>query len=276
MKLLIVSDLHLEFGAAYRAPENGYDVAIIAGDIDVPAAAAVGWARRTSTFPHAKGVIFVPGNHEFYGHMLYETLDAMHRAAAGSFVHALDCADVAINGVRFLGCTLWTDFRLQIDSAGEGKPVVRKSDPSRAMAECSRFLTDYRAVRVEDPATSNTLGSRRLEPSDTLKMHRAHRRWLRVKLMEPFEGPTVVVTHHAPDRRSLAPRYREDWVSAGFVSELPATFFDKPVLWVHGHTHSSFDYRVRNCRVICNPRGYMDRDGSFENAEFKPGLIVEV
>lgn len=276
MKLLIVSDLHLEFGSTYLPPEHGYDVAVIAGDINVPAAAAVGWAKRCSTFRKTKGVVFVPGNHEFYGHALYETLEAMQRSADGSIVHALNCAEVVIDGVRFLGCTLWTDFRLRIDIPGEGRPMNRRSDPVLAMSQCATILTDYRAVRIEDPATSKTLGPRRLEPLDTLRIHRAHRRWLRAKLSEPFDGPTVVVTHHAPDRRSLSPRYGNDWVSAGFVSELPRTFFDNPVLWVHGHTHTSFDYRVRNCRVVCNPRGYMNGDSTFENTDFQPELIIEV
>ena len=65
MRLLILSDLHLEFGNSFAPPKVGYDVAIIAGDIAVPAAKAVRWAKRPSTFPSARGVIYVPGNHEY-------------------------------------------------------------------------------------------------------------------------------------------------------------------------------------------------------------------
>jgi hypothetical protein len=46
-------------------------------------------------------------------------------------------------------------------------------------------------------------------------------------------------------------------------------------LWVHGHTHDSFDYRVGTTRVLCNPRGYA-RDGMVENPRFDPGLGVEI
>ena len=86
----------------------------------------------------------------------------------------------------------------------------------------------------------------------------------------------MVVTHHAPHRGSLSARYADDWVSGAFVNELPDQFFGVPVLWVHGHTHQSFDYRVRACQVVCNPRGYMNWSGRIENQAFEPGLIVDV
>lgn len=111
---------------------------------------------------------------------------------------------------------------------------------------------------------------------DTLQIHRRHRSWLRRKLTEPFDGPTVVVTHHAPHRKSLASRYAEDWSSGGFVNEMRPEFFKVPVLWVHGHTHGSFDYEVDDCREISNPRGYLNWHGEFENKVFNPGLVVEV
>lgn len=201
----------------------------------------------------------------------------MRSEARDQRVHFLDCDEVVLAGVRFLGCTLWTDFRLRIDDHGfAGQPVRLLSDRYRSMAECSRNLADYAAIRVDDPHTSNSRGSRRLVPMDTLQLHRRHRSWLRAKLEEPFDGPTVVVTHHAPHRGSLAPRFTDDWASGGFVNELRPEFFRVPALWVHGHTHDSFDYKVEGCRVVCNPRGYLNWHGEFENKAFDPGLVVEV
>lgn len=91
-----------------------------------------------------------------------------------------------------------------------------------------------------------------------------------------FNGPTVAVTHHAPHRGSLPARYADDWASGAFVNELPNAFFEVPVFWAHGHTHQPFDYRVRACRVLCNPRGYVNWRGRIENQAFKPDLIVDV
>ncbi|WP_436314138.1 hypothetical protein [Variovorax sp. LjRoot84] len=144
------------------------------------------------------------------------------------------------------------------------------------MNACARYLADYSAIRVDDPYTSNSRETRRLAPIDTLLIHRRHRAWLRQELAEPFDGPTVLVTHHAPHRQSLAPRFAEDWSSGGFVSELPPEFFQVPVLWVHEHTHDSFDYKVDGCRVVCNPRWYMNWHGEFENKDFDPGMVLEI
>lgn len=277
MKLLILSDLHLEFGA-FQVPDVEFDVAILAGDIAVPATKAISWIRGPGNFGDARPVIYVAGNHEFYGDVLSRGLTKMQAAAAKTNVHALDCGEVTIGGVRFLGCTLWTDFALRVDT-----PNGLESDVKRAVSEAGFVMTDYQAIRVlqsrgTGPAPSKEKPFKRaLRPSDTLALHQDHRGWLRAKLSEPFEGPTVVVTHHAPHRLSLAERYASDWGSGAFVSELPESFFEVPALWVHGHTHNSFDYKVGNCRVVSNPRGYISarNSGSPENTAFNPSLVVD-
>ncbi|MDQ0083357.1 hypothetical protein J2W35_003721 [Variovorax boronicumulans] len=118
------------------------------------------------------------------------------------------------------------------------------------MTACTRYLADDAAIRVDDPYTSNSRGTRRLVPMATLLIHRRHRAWLRRNLAEPLDGCTVVMTHRAPHRQSLAPRFAEDCSSGGFVSEMPFELFPVPVLWAHGHTHDSFDYQVGGCRVV--------------------------
>ncbi|MEJ8814269.1 metallophosphoesterase [Variovorax ureilyticus] len=276
MKLLILSDLHLEFGA-FEVPDVEFDVAILAGDIAVPGTKAVNWIRRAANFGESKPVIFVPGNHEFYADVLPSGLANMRRAAAGTNVHALDCDETTIGGVRFLGCTLWTDFALRIDTA-DGLKV----DVERTVRESGDVMSDYKTIRILQNRDTKGVPSkekpfkRALTPADTIALHHRHREWLADKLIEPFDGPTVVVTHHAPHRGSLAACYASDWVSGAFVSELPEHLFEVPVLWVHGHVHSSFDYRVGNCRVLSNPRGYMNWHGESENHDFNPGLVVEI
>jgi Icc-related predicted phosphoesterase len=278
MKLLILSDLHLEFGA-FAIPEVEFDAVVLAGDIAVPAIRAVHWARRTANFGVTRPVIYVPGNHEFYADVLSSGLANLRMTSEGTNVHALNCGEVVLYGVRFLGCTLWTDFALRIDT-NDGA----RSDVPRSVSESKRVLTDYRAIRVhEDRAPAGARGSERpskrlLTPADTLALHQVHRAWLAAKLEEPFAGPTVVVTHHAPHRNSLAPIYATDWVSGAFVSELPEEFFKVPVLWVHGHTHTSFDYTVGECRVVCNPRGYLlGRSKRVpENDDFNPAFVVDI
>lgn len=276
MKLLILSDLHAEFETFEVAKDLDYDVAVLAGDIVAPGRVAARWLRNPARFGN-KPILQIAGNHEYYESVLDQELLEMRRQAKEHDIQFLDCDEVVIAGVRFLGCTLWTDFRLRIDNPGlAGQPVRLLSDRDRSMTECSRYLADYSAIRIDDPLTSNSRGTRRLVPMDTLQIHRRHRSWLRKKLAEPFDGPTVVVTHHAPHRKSLAPRFAEDWASGGFVNEMLPEFFETPSLWLHGHTHDSFDYRVGACRVVCNPRGYLSRHGEFENKQFNPELLVKL
>jgi predicted phosphodiesterase len=271
MRILIASDLHLELGNAFVVPEDVvYDLVVLAGDIHSPGHRAVTWAQRPSTFG-GRPVIFVPGNHEFYNRELGSELALMRNAAAGSNVHLLAPGCVVLEGVRFLGCTLWTDFQLAVG----GDEVGALESKARAMAAAKRSMNDYALIRIQDSG-----GFRRhprpLEPADTLAIHHAERTWLLEKLQAPFDGLTVVVTHTGPSDGSVAPKYAADWCTPAFVSHLPDEFFDVPVLWIHGHTHTRFDYQRGGCRVVSEPRGYRMRDGSWENPAFDGKFVIEV
>ena len=262
--LRICSDLHLD-GGFQLPPSRDADVVILAGDIARDGVAAIQWMCEAPAFDGATAVIYVPGNHEYYGQVLSRRLAEMRKAAAGTRVHVLDCDELILDRVRYLGCTLWTDFALR---TGAGADL--RCDPEAAMDASQRHVPDYRFIQVQDGS-----GSRLMRPQDSLALHRAQRTWLKSALERPFDGPTVVVTHMAPHRGSLAPRYMNDATSAAFVSELPDSMFSVPALWVHGHTHTSFDYVAGTCRVLCNPKGYATAHGP-ENSQFNPHLLVQV
>jgi predicted phosphodiesterase len=276
MRLLILSDLHLEHGVQLTLPVGlEYDVVVLAGDINSPGQRAVHWAQRDSTFA-GKPVIFVPGNHEFYGREMAAEHAEMRRAALGSNVHVLDRGEAIIDGVRFLGCMLWTDFQLPIRQA-DGSRIV---NVDRALSAANQWMTDFSVIELSATVKSQHRERqlrRLLRAEDTLAMHWwVDRDWLRRALATAYDGPTVVVTHHAPACGSVAERYVTDWLTAAFVSDLPDPFFDVPAVWVHGHTHSPFDYRRGLCRIIGNPRGYHLSGSSFENAQFDAGLVIDV
>lgn len=275
LRLLVLSDLHLEGGGPFEAPADAdFDALVLAGDIHSPGVQAIEWAL-SAPWIRGRPVIFVGGNHELYGCTdVNGELNRMSRAASGSHVHMLHRRSVVLDGVRFLGCTLWTDFQLAVDDRGG-----RRTNIERAMAAANELMNDFQQIRILVPAV---IGSQRrqiprlLLAEDTMSMHWVERDWLRRELNEPFAGPTVVVTHHAPAVGSLAAKHRGDRLSPAFVSDLPDELFEVPRLWIHGHTHHSVDYVRRNCRVLSNPRGYVRRDGASENLAFDPGLIVEV
>lgn len=270
MRLLILSDLHLEFAPFQPVRGLESDVVVLAGDIACPGRQVPHWACSEKVFGNWP-VLFVPGNHEYYGTVLDDERAATREAADAAGIHLLDPGVLVLGGVRFVGATLWTDFALRMPGPrNPGPPETWRPSVSRSMAEASRWLNDFRHIRTgggEDKV---------FRPIQALELHQAQRAYLLKVLNEPFDGPTVVITHHGPHRGSLAPQYEADWLSGSFVSELPAAFFEVPRLWIHGHTHTTFDYRVGNCRVLSNPRGYPLWDGSFENPKFDPRLVVEV
>lgn len=275
MKILILSDLHLEFGATLNlAADLDYDVVVLAGDIQNPGTKAVHWARRDSTFG-GKPVLFVPGNHEYYGRVIDAELQQMREAAANSNVHVLSRDVVTIAGVRFVGCTLWTDFQLAVRE-DHGAQVV---NVEQALNTANQGLNDFRCIELQTTVQSQYRQRqlrRLLRAEDTLAMHWIERDWLRRNLEDRFDGPTVVVTHHAPSVGSIAARYERDWLTPAFVSDLPDSFFEVQGLWIHGHTHTQFDYTRGRCRVVSNPRGYPLGNGTFENPAFNPHLLIDV
>lgn len=256
MRLAILSDLHLTV-AAMPVPQIDCDVLILAGDVARPQQ-AIDWARQW-----AVPVIFVPGNHEFYGGSLSGTVAALRQQAHGSNVHVLDRDALCIGGVRFLGCTLWTDFRL---FATEEMRAASVAEACKSMRDFSRITTG----EVSDA------GDARFSPAVSRQIFEQSVGWLEDAFAQPFAGSTVVVTHHAPSPGSINPKYAGSLLNACFVSDLDAQIARwNPALWVHGHTHDSYDYQVANTRVVCNSRGYA-RDGIAENAAFDPALVIAV
>ncbi|SCK11216.1 Predicted phosphoesterase [Variovorax sp. HW608] len=276
MKVLILSDPHLEFSPFELPAGLEFDVVVLAGDIHSPAAKAVRWAGEGTRFG-GKPVVYVPGNHEFYDTRMDHAIAEMRAAARVNGVHFLDGDQVLIDGVRFLGATLWTDFELNIQPPALGGSVM---DLERALRLASNSLNDYTLIRTPDeeaePDTWRSKQGRRLQAADTRQIHLSQREWLSRMLQEEFSWPTVVVTHHAPHRGSLAARHASDWVFRARVSELAEDLFEVPALWIHGHIHQNLDYRVGSCRVVTNPRGYVRWGGAMENPAFNPSLIVDL
>lgn len=252
MKLLVLSDLHVEFAVYQPDPAvmAAADVVVLAGDIHI-GVQAVEWSRQTFA---DKPIVLVAGNHELYGGHWEHTLDEMREAALRHQVHFLENDSVTLNGIEFLGSTLWTDF------AYFGADQV-----DQAMKTAIHTMMDYRAIR----------GCR---PHKTLERHRASLQWLETALASPAHSNAhVVVTHHYSHKKSTALQYQADLCTAAFGSQLPEALFHQVGLWIHGHTHSSCRYDVNNCLVACNPRGYpMGRlSNQFENDTFDPALLQQ-
>nr|WP_249173391.1 metallophosphoesterase [Burkholderia dolosa] len=273
VKVRVLSDLHLESNQPDAIAHADADLVVLAGDIHNHAE-GLRWAAET--FDPAVPVIYVPGNHEYYDGEFGALETAMRDAArAIHHVHYLN-NDVYVDPqrrFRVLGTTLWADFTL---FGADDASVARAIDAAQ------RVMLDFKGlIQVtwpHDAVLHRATGKaeRDFTPADAISLHRQGRAWLEAQLAAPFAGRTIVVTHHAPHVRSLAPRYAQDAASAGFVTALP-TLVRPPVdLWIHGHTHTSFDYVADGgTRVVCNPRGYIHRrTGERENTAFEWDKIV--
>ncbi len=250
MRLHVISDLHVEFGA-FEFPMVDAEAVVLAGDIGL-GTEGVRLARRWSA---DRPVLFVAGNHEYYRYALPALTRELRAAAAGSPVRVLENDEVVLDGVRFLGCTLWSDFL----AAGS-------EELERSMAVCGRLLNDYELITSSDEG-------RTLRPEDTLALHAASRRWLGERLAVRHDGPTVVITHHAPlvPARPSSPVHRA--LVGAFASDLTGLMAgDRVALWIYGHSHRTADLEVAGTHVVSNPRGY-----PHEPVEaFDPALVVEV
>jgi predicted phosphodiesterase len=263
VKLQVASDLHLEFlrkpfpGERLISPAHRADVLVLAGDI------ANGFDAIELFKNWPVPVLYLAGNHEFYGHSIEQMRLDLRDAAAGTNITFLDNDVADFGGVRFLGTTLWTDYRLN---------VYQSQRQSMDKAELS--INDHRLIGC---------GQGRFSAANALAEHELARTWLGSELNKPYDGKTVVITHHAPHPFSVHPRYVGNPVNAAFVSDL-SELLPKADLWIHGHVHDSFDYQVGRCRVIANPRGYaLNRYAAgnagelvFENQAFDWACVIDV
>jgi predicted phosphodiesterase len=263
MKLQLASDLHLDHfthdfpGERLISPVVGADALVLAGDI----------SKGTRAIDLFKDwpvpVYYLAGNHEFYGCVFEETRADLKKAAQGTCITFLDDTAIITSGVRFLGATLWTDYRLNLNRT-------------------QRQLMEIAETRINDHFHIQCADGR-FSAAHALAAHETSRAWLERELLKPFEGKTVVLTHHAPHPLSVHPQYIGDFVNAAFVSNL-SELLPHADLWIHGHTHNSFDYSVLGCRVVANPSGYVRNLRSarspakfqFENLEWNPSLVLEV
>jgi len=253
-----MSDLHVDVsGDRYPFklpdPRPEHDVVVIAGDLRADMVKGVRWIANNG---FTKPVLFVPGNHCFYGKAI-DTLVAKAKAeaAAHPHIHVMNNDTVTIDGVRFIGATLWTDYKL-----------MRADNQGLAMAHASASMSDHRFIRVaKDDYT-------RFRPVHALTEHQQSVEYIRTQLLDiPFDGPKVVITHHAPSMQSIDPRHWGDLLNAAYASHLD-DLIDRCTLWTHGHTHRNVDYTRGDGRVVTNQRGYPSEFGN----GFDPSFVVEI
>ena len=258
MKIKIFSDIHLDqYVSGQYFPHLGRgDVLILAGDILC--------ARhfKTDGYLHSvydtflndcsknyEKVLYVKGNHEFYGY----NYEGAHKKILDNLpdnFHLLENETIKIGNVNFIGFTFWTDFR--------------KENPLEMM-DAQSYMNDYKVIRI----TSNY---RKLNTNDTLQFHKDSKQYLLNKLDELKDEEAFVISHHSPTLQSIAPEYKNS-CNGAYCSDLDDLILDHPNIkhWVFGHSHTAMDFYIGGCRVINNAVGYPGQD-----TKYNPHLFVTI
>lgn len=262
MRIALYSDLHLEMVThrrgtlAWEPPALDVDVVILAGDIGSHTHGIEWAATEFRRWPASPEIIYVVGNHEYYGAHIPELTAKMRNTAKCFGVHFLEKDVIEIAGVRFLGTTLWSDFKLY----GSDERMVNSIHAAR------NYISDY----------STIFGSNRgfIEPRDTIQLHAVAREFLERELARPFDGETVVVTHFAPHRGCVEARFDGGSLTPYFtVDMVPLMEKHHIAVWAFGHTHGNVDFVAEGgCRVISNQRGYPHE----QSPGFRNDLVIEV
>jgi Icc-related predicted phosphoesterase len=249
MRFHVLSDLHQEFGEL-DVPSVDCDCVILAGDVGTKTHGLEWIRRRFADVP----VIYLCGNHEFYGAKYPRVIEQLKEQATGTNVHILENDSVTIGGIHIFGATLWTDMALQ-------------GDWLIGAAEASGAMNDYKRVR------NSGLGYRRLSPRDTRMAHLATVDTMRGFLETHDPRSSIIVTHHAPSIQSLPEHRRTELVSCAYASRMDDFILrHQPLLWIHGHIHHSQDYQIGHTRILSNPRAYPDDP----NPGFIPDLVIDI
>ena len=265
MRVRVISDIHLECcEQGHGVPSLGEgDILILGGDILCARHFKKdGLLRKVyddflqKCVKNFNEVLYINGNHEFYSYNYEGTFNVLKEHLPSS-IHFLENDFVKIKDWVFLGATLWTDFR---------------NENALEMMEAAQCMNDYKVIRIGS-------NYRKMNPDDTLKFHKKSKLFLQQKLGEFKNDKVWVLTHHSPSYQSIHPKYRMETTNGSFASDLDDLILNNPNIkyFSHGHTHSSFDYFIGECRVICNPRGYYNGYNNADlNLDFDPNFEVEL
>jgi Icc-related predicted phosphoesterase len=239
-RVRLYSDIHLEFGdfRIPELPEDSETILVLAGDIGDYVSTYVLVEDCCDRF---RDVVYVLGNHEYYGSEYYQVQAAWRNVerVIKNF-HYLENQTVELGDLRFIGSTMWTD--------------MNNSNPF-TLWHVRQRMSDHRLIKI---------GDRNLVPEDIVNIHKESLDFIEKQLQNPFNGSTIVVTHHSPSRTLVAERFKGQELNYAFHADCDRLMYEyEPDFWFYGHTHDAMDTMIGNTRVMSNPRGYV----KYENPE---------
>lgn len=227
MKIRLLSDIHQEFYEDKNLYKTqGEDVLVLAGDIGVGMPMVSG--ALVNFLKEQKNIVYVPGNHEYYGSTIQGFNKDMAQMCKALGVHFLNPGYVKIGEVSFIGACGWTNF--QKDA------VAKMIMPSRV--GCFKAIKGFTTDKCEQLSTE-------------------HFKYL-FDTYSAAEGKKVIITHFLPALECVAPEYRDETViNKYFANDYGDRIsYMQDITWLFGHTHSNVDLTLGDVRVVANPYGY--------------------
>jgi len=258
MKIKILSDIHLEhYNACQVFPWIGEgDILILAGDIlCAKNLKKNGYLKSVylrfleDCSKNYQKVLYTFGNHEFYGYNYEGAYKTIRKFLPDNF-YILENDKSVIENWTFLGATFWTNFR--------------NANPIEMMeAECC--MNDYKMIRIGS-------NYRKLRAKDTLDIHNKSREYF-LNQLETLKDNVFVISHHSPSYQSVSENFKTANCNSAYCSDYDGLILNNPQIkyWIHGHTHTHFNYKIGECNVICNPCGYPE-----QKTGFNPDLILDI
>lgn len=252
MKIALASDLHMEFRRDFptdqlRFPRDS-DVIVLAGDLNVGK-----WTVKTvrgiaDANPQAT-ILWVAGNHEFYKTNIDQQIESYREIFANDArIHFLENDRVELDGVTFLGSTLWTDFS-----------VLGESTQQEAMDYVRNMLPDFSLIEIGEGELYS--------PEAACERFQQSRAFLERELQATDPARTVVISHFCPGLETHNRSFPVDFVAAYFQANIvPLIETSAPALWIYGHNHYNEDVTIGTTRAVSNQMGYPGEDcgSSFE------------
>lgn len=264
MKIQLISDLHLEFGKSVNIPKTDADVLILAGDICLAKTFKSGERNESniayyrffdSIHDKFKNIIYIAGNHEHYKSTFQKTTKLLKKGLAEyKNVHVLDNEDIVIDGVKFIGSTLWANVNTE-------SPLV-----------CNKLrfaMNDFNLIKYKEKENY-----RKLNIYDMAREHKVSSLYLENAIIPASlkKQDCVVITHHAPSFKSIHEKYNSEHdLNTLYATDMEYIMSENVKLWCHGHTHTAFDYKIKDTRIVCNPHGYPG-----ENKEVNFNMVMEI
>lgn len=253
-KGIYISDIHLECSNIDQINVEDADFLIIAGDLSAEYQLIDMFFQRkiNKEIP----IIYVLGNHEYEGKVIQKANQKIKEITKEyKNVHVLNNESVIINGVKFIGSTLWTKYETAKNPKEYEKWLIHN-------------VCDFNSIYYTKTDKTN-----KLTPQYMKEMYANSLNYIKQELEKPFDGKKIVVTHFPPYEY---PVENKNETSAYWENKISEDVICKADYWIHGHWHVSYEKNIGETKLLCNPRGVSKIFNINANANFsyKKKIII--